>query len=58
MSTTPKAPEAYRPPSSELRGGPGSGRMPGGFGMPTEKSKDFKSSPVGYCTACDPSVFW
>ena len=47
MSTTPKAPkaqESYRPPSSELRGGPASGRMPGGFGMPAEKSKDFKSS--------------
>ena len=44
MSTTPKAAEAYRPPSSELRGGPASGRMPGGFGMPAEKSKDFKSS--------------
>jgi ATP-binding cassette, subfamily B, multidrug efflux pump len=44
MSTTPKPPEAYRPPASETRGGPASGRMPGGFGMPAEKSKDFKSS--------------
>ena len=57
MSTTPKAPEAYRPPSSELRGGPGSGRMPGGFGMPTEKSKDFKSSARGLLHRLRPERF-
>ena len=45
MSTESKEKQSeYRPPSAELRGGPASGRMGGGFGMPAEKSKDFKSS--------------
>ncbi len=35
--------EDHRPPASELRGGPGSGRM-STVGVPAEKSKDFKGT--------------